>query len=38
MEDRLLHKVADRPPPGVATTLITQHTGTAPMVQELGQR
>ncbi|RLS52893.1 MAG: hypothetical protein DWH91_15615 [Planctomycetota bacterium] len=30
--------VDDRPPPGVATTLITQHTGTPPMIQELGQR
>lgn len=29
--------VDDRPPPGVATTLIAQHTGEPPMSQEPGQ-
>jgi hypothetical protein len=28
--------VDDRPPPGVATTLIAQHTGEPPMAQEPG--
>ena len=29
--------VDDRPPPGVATALISQHTGNPPLVQEPGQ-
>lgn len=29
--------VDDRPPPGVATALISQHTGKPPMAQESGQ-
>lgn len=29
--------VDDRPPPGVATALIEQHTGNPPLAQEPGQ-